>query len=194
MIGLERIRQTRGTIGHFLRCPETSSQIHQDSSINAHHGHIAGCSKRLDKTSRNSKTFSLNVIVDVGLRRRRHELLFWIFLKHLEQAISKFTVASRRVTVFTFRPEITSPATSGQQQIAQTCSFWDIFGSRFLANGSMAIQVVHFLMCKSLDIFAAWPRKWHRAQVDLSLSSHYINGWFRFVFALTLPLPTSSSQ
>ena len=56
-----------------------------------------------------------------------------------------------------------SPAISGLQQIAQTYSFWVMFSSRFLDNGSTdsekftvvetVIQVLHFLLCNLLDIF-----------------------------------------
>ena len=63
-----------------------------------------------------------------------------------------------------------SPATSGWQQIAWTCSLWVMFGSQFLDNSSTdlkkmftvferSIDVVHFLYCNPLDIFASWLRK-----------------------------------
>ena len=58
---------------------------------------------------RNVITFSLNAIVDVRLRHRRHEMISFY--------ISKATKVTNVVVVFTFLQEVTSPATSGRQQI-----------------------------------------------------------------------------
>ena len=80
---------------------------------------------------RNANAFSLNAIVDVRLRRHRHEMTFL--------NISETTRASYFKSyhiVFTFRPEMTSLTTSGRQHIIQTLKFWVMFGSRFLDDGS----------------------------------------------------------
>ena len=50
------------------------------------------------------KSVSLNAIVDV--RRRHHEMIFFISRKLLELATSKFTTGSHRES--TFPPEMTS--------------------------------------------------------------------------------------
>jgi len=46
-------------------------------------------------------------------------------------AAAKFN-GTKPSTGFTFPPEMTSPATSGRQQITQTCKFLVMFESRFL--------------------------------------------------------------
>ena len=43
------------------------------------------------------------------------------------------------------------------------------------------IHLPHFLFCGPLDIFAPWPR--NVAQVGLPSSTHYTNGYFRFIVA-----------
>ena len=82
-------------------------------------------------------------------------------------------------------PEMTSQSTSGGQQIALPCSFWVMFGSRFLYNDSTdsktftvfetVIQELHFIHCKLLEIFLLDPEKLG-AQVDQQSSTWYVNG------------------
>ena len=55
---------------------------------------------------------------------------FYFFLKLLMLAASKFNTAQPPI-VFTFLLEMTSPATSGPQQIAQTCSLGSCSGREF---------------------------------------------------------------
>ena len=56
--------------------------------------------------------------------------------------------------VFTFSLKMASPATSSRQQIAKTCSFWVMFGSQFLDNGSTdSKRVYSFVNCDSRASF-----------------------------------------
>ena len=68
---------------------------------------------------RSTKAFSLNAIIAVRrrLRHRTNEMIFWNIWEAAKLAASKFNKVEPLV-VFTFSLEMTSPATSGRQQIA----------------------------------------------------------------------------
>ena len=111
---------------------------------------------------RNANAFSVNAIVDVCPRRRRHEMIFLISRKLQKVATSKSNTAWPSV-VFTFAPERTSSASS--DQIGSKSHKSVHFGSSSGRNVSTtaqpilkrftvletAIQGLHFLL---LDIFA----------------------------------------
>ena len=98
--------------------------------------------------------FSLNAIVDVRRLRRRREMIFLIIRKLLELTTSRCTTMYPS-TAFTLRPEMTSQSTSDREQVAQTCSFWVMFGCRFLDIRSTDSENVYsFGYCDSSSSFS----------------------------------------
>ena len=84
--------------------------------------------------------------------------------KILKLPTLKFT-ATYPLLVFAFRPEMTSPSISDRQQFAKTCSFYVMFGSRFVDNGAIDFKEVHrfggkgnssasFSLFNHVDVFA----------------------------------------
>ena len=83
-----------------------------------------------------------------------HSLIYWAFDAKSAPRISRkpFDLESPNFTgtsipaLSTTAPDMTSVSTSVRWQIAQTCKFWVIFGSRFLDNASTDSEKVYTVL------------------------------------------------
>ena len=111
-----------------------------------------------------AKAFLLYAIVDVHLCRRcRHEMiLLGISRKLLELATSKFT---KKLPSSTGGGQLLGKFYTFVRVNCGSCSGRDFSITfqpilKWFTGLETAIQVLHFLLCNLIDIFAPWPRKW----------------------------------